>query len=160
MRPIGSLLLGAIGDKYGTGAALKWSIVLMTLPTVVTGCLPTYKVAGLWAPFLLLVCRLLQVRALLFCPPNTPLLIHPSSTHLPTHPLLFSRASAWGASSSALFCIPPTILPAASVASFAALSACLAGTYVARGAVCSPASKSTFPPFFQRVPFSPLFPKA
>jgi MFS transporter, MHS family, proline/betaine transporter len=60
MRPIGSVLLGAIGDKYGTAAALKWSIALMTIPTVVTGCLPTYAKVGMVAPFLLTVCRLLQ----------------------------------------------------------------------------------------------------
>jgi MFS transporter, MHS family, proline/betaine transporter len=60
MRPIGSLLLGAIGDKFGTAAALKWSILLMTVPTVVTGCLPTYEKAGVAATFLLTACRLLQ----------------------------------------------------------------------------------------------------
>lgn len=60
MRPIGSVLLGAIGDRYGTAAALKWSILLMTVPTVATGCLPTYKTVGMAAPFLLTACRLLQ----------------------------------------------------------------------------------------------------
>lgn len=60
MRPIGSLLLGAIGDKFGTAAALKWSILLMTVPTVVTGCLPTYQKVGAKATFALVACRLLQ----------------------------------------------------------------------------------------------------
>ena len=60
MRPIGSLLLGAIGDRFGTAAALKWSILLMTVPTVVTGCLPTYAKVGSTATFLLTACRLLQ----------------------------------------------------------------------------------------------------
>jgi MHS family proline/betaine transporter-like MFS transporter len=60
MRPIGSVLLGAIGDKYGTAAALRWSILLMTVPTVLTGCLPTYSKVGMAAPFLLTACRLLQ----------------------------------------------------------------------------------------------------
>jgi MHS family proline/betaine transporter-like MFS transporter len=60
MRPLGSLVLGAVGDKYGTGAALKWSIALMTVPTVITGCLPTYQKVGIAAPLLLTVCRLLQ----------------------------------------------------------------------------------------------------
>jgi len=60
MRPLGSLVLGAVGDKYGTAAALKWSIALMTVPTVITGCLPTYQKVGIAAPLLLTACRLLQ----------------------------------------------------------------------------------------------------
>jgi len=60
MRPVGSIVLGAVGDKYGTGAALKWSILLMTVPTVATGCLPTYAKVGIAAPLLLTLCRLLQ----------------------------------------------------------------------------------------------------
>ncbi|EWM25616.1 major facilitator superfamily protein [Nannochloropsis gaditana] len=60
MRPVGSVVLGAVGDKYGTAAALKWSIGLMTVPTIVTGLLPTYSKIGLAAPLLLTLCRLLQ----------------------------------------------------------------------------------------------------
>ncbi|TFJ83118.1 hypothetical protein NSK_005587 [Nannochloropsis salina CCMP1776] len=60
MRPVGSVVLGAVGDKYGTAAALKWSIALMTIPTVVTGLLPTYHKVGLAAPLLLTLCRLVQ----------------------------------------------------------------------------------------------------
>jgi len=60
MRPLGSVILGAVGDKYGTKAALKWSILLMTVPTVATGCLPTYARVGIAAPLMLTACRLLQ----------------------------------------------------------------------------------------------------
>lgn len=80
MRPLGSIVLGAVGDKYGTAAALKWSIALMTIPTVVTGCLPTYAKVGIAAPLMLTACRLLQglsvggelIGALLHTSDNSP----------------------------------------------------------------------------------------
>jgi MFS family permease len=60
MRPLGSLLLGWIGDRWGTAVALKWSIAFMAIPTVVTGCLPTHKQIGHAATGLLVAMRMLQ----------------------------------------------------------------------------------------------------
>lgn len=60
MRPIGGILMGWIGDKYGRKKALEISIVLMALPTFAMGCLPTYQQVGNISIFLLIVVRLLQ----------------------------------------------------------------------------------------------------
>lgn len=60
MRPLGGILFGHLGDRYGRKKALSLSIIFMALPTCIIGCLPTYDQVGLWAPFGLLLCRLLQ----------------------------------------------------------------------------------------------------
>lgn len=60
MRPFGSALFGAIGDRWGRKRALMLSIFLMAIPTGLIGLLPTYDQIGLIAPVLLIVCRLCQ----------------------------------------------------------------------------------------------------
>jgi len=60
MRPIGGILLGYIGDKYGRKFALEISTFLMAFPTLCMGCLPTYEQVGYLATFLLVCVRLLQ----------------------------------------------------------------------------------------------------
>ena len=60
VRPIGGLVWGHFGDKYGRRSALSWSILIMTLSTFCIGILPTYNHIGLWAPALLLLIRLMQ----------------------------------------------------------------------------------------------------
>lgn len=60
MRPIGGIVLGRIGDRYGRTVALRWSIYLMAFPTTLIGLLPTYSQAGITATLLLCLMRLLQ----------------------------------------------------------------------------------------------------
>jgi MHS family proline/betaine transporter-like MFS transporter len=60
MRPLGAFILGPIGDKQGRKAALVWSVLLMGGATTVMGLLPTYAVAGLLAPILLVLLRCVQ----------------------------------------------------------------------------------------------------
>lgn len=60
MRPVGGVIIGYFGDKYGRGEALANSLFLMALPTFALGFLPTYDQIGYWAPFLLTLCRLAQ----------------------------------------------------------------------------------------------------
>ncbi|CAB9498923.1 Putative proline/betaine transporter [Seminavis robusta] len=60
MRPVGGLLIGYVGDKHGRKEALTKSLFMMAIPTTLMGCLPTYKTAGGWSIFLLVVCRLVQ----------------------------------------------------------------------------------------------------
>ena len=60
MRPLGGILFGHLGDRYGRKRALSLSIIFMALPTCIIGCLPTYDQIGLCAPLSLLFCRLLQ----------------------------------------------------------------------------------------------------
>lgn len=60
VRPIGGLVWGHFGDKYGRRSALAWSILIMTVSTFCIGLLPGYIHIGLWAPALLLLIRLVQ----------------------------------------------------------------------------------------------------
>jgi MHS family proline/betaine transporter-like MFS transporter len=60
VRPLGGLVWGHFGDKYGRRSALSWSILIMSISTFCIGILPTYNHIGLWAPALLLLIRLFQ----------------------------------------------------------------------------------------------------
>lgn len=60
MRPVGGLLFGYIGDRYGRKSSLILSILSMAIPTACIGLLPTYEQIGITAPILLLIIRLLQ----------------------------------------------------------------------------------------------------
>src|SRR5262245_6380074 len=59
-RPIGSLVLGAVGDRIGRRALLTLSIALMGGATLLIGLLPTYAQIGVAAPVLLVTLRMLQ----------------------------------------------------------------------------------------------------
>ena len=59
-RPVGSLVLGRIGDRVGRRALLTISISLMGGATLVLGLLPTYEQIGVAAPLLLVLMRLVQ----------------------------------------------------------------------------------------------------
>lgn len=59
-RPLGGILFGHVADRMGRRPALLASVVLMVVPTVLIGLLPTHAQIGLAAPVLLLLLRLLQ----------------------------------------------------------------------------------------------------
>ena len=59
-RPIGGILFGYIGDRYGRRIALICSMLGMTIPTFAMGLIPGYDVIGYYAPLLLVIMRLLQ----------------------------------------------------------------------------------------------------
>ena len=58
-RPIGGIIFGHIGDRYGRQKGLILSMILMGIPIFLIGCLPTYKNIGGAAPLLLLILRFL-----------------------------------------------------------------------------------------------------
>ena len=60
MRPVGGVLFGHIGDKYGRDKAMLVSIAAMAIPTFLVGLLPTYATLGLAAPIILLFLRMIQ----------------------------------------------------------------------------------------------------
>lgn len=60
MRPVGAIIFGYIGDKYGRKRALTLSIILMAVPTFCIGLLPSYATIGILAPIFLVFLRLLQ----------------------------------------------------------------------------------------------------
>lgn len=59
-RPIGGIILGAVGDRIGRKAVLVWTVVVMGLASTLIGALPTYGQVGLWAPALLVLLRIVQ----------------------------------------------------------------------------------------------------
>ncbi|CAB3868090.1 MFS transporter [Achromobacter piechaudii] len=60
IRPLGGVIGGHIGDRYGRKKVLVGSMILMGAATFVVGILPSYAVIGIWAPILLIIARLLQ----------------------------------------------------------------------------------------------------
>jgi MFS family permease len=60
MRPIGSIVFGIYGDRYGRRKALSAVIFVMALSTFAIGLLPTFAQVGIAAPILLLIVRLFQ----------------------------------------------------------------------------------------------------
>lgn len=63
-RPFGALVFGKIGDSTGRKGAFLITITLMGLATFAIGLLPTADTIGIWAPILLITCRVLQGFAL------------------------------------------------------------------------------------------------
>ena len=59
-RPLGALVCGHYGDRYGRKNTLIATLLLMGLATVLIGLLPTANTIGVAAPLLLVVLRLLQ----------------------------------------------------------------------------------------------------
>ena len=59
-RPIGAILFGYIGDRYGRRPALLTTIVMIGVATGLIGLMPDFGTIGLAAPVLLAVLRLVQ----------------------------------------------------------------------------------------------------
>ncbi|MBU0744815.1 MAG: MFS transporter [Gammaproteobacteria bacterium] len=59
-RPLGSIIFGYIGDKFGKHYSVNITVWFMAIPTVVVAFLPTYQQIGIIAPITLVSLRILQ----------------------------------------------------------------------------------------------------
>jgi metabolite-proton symporter len=59
-RPLGGIIAGHAGDRYGRKPPLVVAMLVMGLATFAIGVLPGYATIGVWAPVLLVVARLVQ----------------------------------------------------------------------------------------------------
>lgn len=59
-RPLGAILFGFLGDTRGRTLSLRVSILMISLPTLLIGCIPSYQSIGIYAPLLLVLIRLWQ----------------------------------------------------------------------------------------------------
>jgi MFS family permease len=60
VRPIGALIFGHIGDKYGRKTVLVWTLVTMGIGTFAIGVTPSYAMLGIVGGLLVFVFRVVQ----------------------------------------------------------------------------------------------------
>ncbi|WP_245645366.1 MFS transporter [Pseudonocardia acaciae] len=60
LRPLGSFVLGPLGDKFGRRAVLAFTIITMSGATLCVGLIPSFATIGVAAPVLLVAARLVQ----------------------------------------------------------------------------------------------------
>lgn len=59
-RPLGGLVFGHFGDKYGRKKLLQISLIMVGITTFLMGTIPGFDSIGYWAPILLVSLRLIQ----------------------------------------------------------------------------------------------------
>jgi MHS family proline/betaine transporter-like MFS transporter len=59
-RPLGGMVFGPLGDKIGRQRVLAITMLMMAAGTLAIGLLPPFSAVGVWAPILLVTCRLVQ----------------------------------------------------------------------------------------------------
>ncbi|WP_051383579.1 MFS transporter [Bradyrhizobium sp. WSM3983] len=59
-RPLGGIVFGHFGDRIGRKSMLLITLVLMGVPTMAIGIIPSYESIGYWAAVLLVAMRFLQ----------------------------------------------------------------------------------------------------
>ncbi len=60
VRPLGGIVFGALGDRFGRQKVLSVTIIIMAISTFCIGLIPSYASIGIWAPILLLLAKLAQ----------------------------------------------------------------------------------------------------
>lgn len=60
VRPLGGVLFGILGDRYGRKPVLVATLLMIGIGTTAIGFLPTYAQIGIWAPLLLVAMRVIQ----------------------------------------------------------------------------------------------------
>ncbi|MEJ1090623.1 MFS transporter [Microbacterium istanbulense] len=59
-RPLGGIVFGQIGDRFGRKPTLQATIIIVGVATFLMGCLPGFASIGFWAPAMLVALRFLQ----------------------------------------------------------------------------------------------------
>src|ERR1700691_2976726 len=60
VRPLGGVLFGIMGDRYGRKPVLVATLLMIGVGTTAIGLLPTYARIGYWAPAALVALRVVQ----------------------------------------------------------------------------------------------------
>src|ERR671935_2792417 len=60
VRPLGGIVFGIMGDRYGRKPVLVATLLMIGIGTTAIGFLPTYAQIGVWAPLLLVTMRVIQ----------------------------------------------------------------------------------------------------
>jgi MFS family permease len=60
VRPLGGILFGIMGDRFGRKPVLVATLLMIGVGTTLIGVLPTYAQIGYWAPALLVAMRVVQ----------------------------------------------------------------------------------------------------
>src|SRR6201995_3028453 len=60
VRPLGGILFGILGDRYGRKPVLVATLLMIGIGTTAIGVLPTFAQIGYWAPALLVLMRVIQ----------------------------------------------------------------------------------------------------
>jgi len=71
MRPIGGWLMGTYADKKGRKTALTFSVLLMSLGSLIIAVIPGYKQIGIAAPILLLPPSSVSPQTIVHLPPSS-----------------------------------------------------------------------------------------
>lgn len=59
-RPVGALILGSLGDRYGRKTIFFVSLIVMAITSLIIGLLPTYHYCQMWATYALILLRIFQ----------------------------------------------------------------------------------------------------
>jgi MFS family permease len=59
-RPLGGVVFGVLGDRFGRKRVLVWSLMLMGVATMGIGLVPSFATIGVLAPLILVMLRLVQ----------------------------------------------------------------------------------------------------
>lgn len=86
-RPLGGIVMAHFGDLIGRKRMFMISVLLMAVPTLLIGLLPTYAAVGILAPILLLIMRLLQGAAVGGEVPGAWVFV---AEHVPSHRVGFA----------------------------------------------------------------------
>jgi len=60
VRPLGGILFGIMGDRFGRKPVLVATLLMIGIGTTAIGLLPTFAQVGYWAPLLLVAMRVVQ----------------------------------------------------------------------------------------------------